>query len=523
MRTPSVILGTSSRVDAVLDRLWMRFGNRLVPVGVALLWLVYLASATIGAAVGAATTELSLQQQMHLVLTMDAATLLGGVVAVAVALRQSSAWQAVAQTGAADDIWTAAESLPSQLVRTSSLAGYGLVAPLMVVAMAVFVNPDVPWLVAVTMAILLVITFLMVLGAFATPLLVRALLRGVGHLDGRSRQLAKPTGFQWRLLVAIPVTSATAATTGVWIGAGAGTSGSDLLIRSLIATTFILALSVPTAFFLSFTTIRTLRDLIEGTDRVKRGEFAESVPELSIDEFGVLARSFNEMMDGLADRQRLAGEVRESRARVVAAADESRKRIERNVHDGAQQRLVALALDLQMHRDGIATDESLNLERRTELVAQADAATEALRGALAELRELARGLHPSVLTTDGLGPAIEQLVSRSPIPVSVEVPETRFPEAVETACYFTAAEALANVAKYAEATDVAVHIEQQDGRIRLQVSDNGVGGADPKAGSGLTGLVDRIAALDGTLTVDSPVGVGTTVTVELPLSDGAPT
>jgi signal transduction histidine kinase len=101
--------------------------------------------------------------------------------------------------------------------------------------------------------------------------------------------------------------------------------------------------------------------------------------------------------------------------------------------------------------------------------------------------------------------------------VSIGVTQTRFPEAVETACYFTVAEALANVAKYANASEAAVVIEQQDGRLRLQVRDNGVGGADPKAGSGLTGLVDRIAALDGTLTVDSPSAVGTTLTVELPL------
>jgi signal transduction histidine kinase len=205
-----------------------------------------------------------------------------------------------------------------------------------------------------------------------------------------------------------------------------------------------------------------------------------------------------------------------SRTRIVAAADESRKRIERNIHDGAQQRLVALALDVRM------LQEQAREMSPEELSSALGRVSDDLKATLGELRELARGLHPSVLTTDGLGPAIEQLVSRAPIPVAVEVTQSRFPASVETACYFTVAEALANVAKYADASEASVRIAQSDGHVELKVSDNGRGGADPKAGSGLTGLVDRIAALDGTLTVDSPEGIGTTVTVELPLPKAAP-
>jgi signal transduction histidine kinase len=253
--------------------------------------------------------------------------------------------------------------------------------------------------------------------------------------------------------------------------------------------------------------------LTAGAERLKHADFSTPVPELASDEFGVLARTLNEAMEGMADRRRLAKEVRASRSRIVAAADESRKRIERNIHDGAQQRLVALALDVRLLAEqapSLTTDELAAAHQRI---------GDDLKAALGELRELARGLHPSVLTTDGLGPAVEQLASRSSIPVTVDVTETRFPEDVETACYFTVAEALANVAKYAGATGAAIRIEHADGHVRLQVSDNGCGGADPKSGSGLTGLVDRIAALDGTLTVDSPAGGGTTVTVELPLPD----
>ena len=229
---------------------------------------------------------------------------------------------------------------------------------------------------------------------------------------------------------------------------------------------------------------------------------------LAGDDLDEVTRAFNAMTHQLKQSE---DDIRVSRSRIVAAADESRKRIERNIHDGAQQQLVALALDLRM------LEEQAPMLSAAELSAALHRTGDGLKAALAELRELARGLHPSVLTTDGLRPAITQLASRSSIPVSVDVTETRFPEAVETACYFTVAEALANVAKYAEATDASVRIEEQGGHVSLEVSDNGVGGADPKAGSGLTGLVDRIAALDGTLAVHSPIGTGTTIVVELPI------
>jgi signal transduction histidine kinase len=300
-------------------------------------------------------------------------------------------------------------------------------------------------------------------------------------------------------------------------------SPRQLLVQVVLLKTILLGFLCICAPLFARSVTLPLRELTAGAERLKRADFGTPVPELASDEFGVLARTINEAMEGMADRRRLANEVRRSRSRIVAAADESRKRIERNIHDGAQQRLVALALDLRMLREELATENDLAPDRRAALTAAADAASAALKDALGELRELARGLHPSVLTTDGLPAAIEQLASRSSIPVAVEVTEGRFPEAVETACYFTVAEALANVAKYAEATEAAVRIEQQDGHMRLQVSDNGVGGANPEAGSGLTGLVDRIAALDGTLTVDSPAGVGTTVTVELPVSGEAST
>ena len=233
---------------------------------------------------------------------------------------------------------------------------------------------------------------------------------------------------------------------------------------------------------------------------------------LSDDEFGRLSGSFNDMLSDLRGR---ADELRASRARIVAASDAERRRVERNIHDGAQQRLVALALELQM------LEESARSSGSEELATAAEESRATLKAALDELRELARGLHPSVLATDGLPPALEQLASRAPLPVTIEASEERYPEQVESTAYFVASEALANVAKYAEASKAEISLERRNGRLVIQLADDGKGGAETGKGSGLTGLSDRVAALDGSLTVESPVGEGTRVRAELPLGKEA--
>ena len=204
-------------------------------------------------------------------------------------------------------------------------------------------------------------------------------------------------------------------------------------------------------------------------------------------------------------------ELRASRVRIVQAADEARRKIERDLHDGAQQRLVALTLDVRMARSRVERDpESAApyLERLGEELAEASA----------ELRELARGIHPAVLTERGLGPAIAALADRSPVPVEiVELPAERPSSAAETTAYFTVAEALTNVAKYAQASHATVRIVTEDDCLVVEVRDDGIGGASASAGSGLSGLTDRVGAIDGTLTVDSPPGEGTLVRAVLPL------
>jgi signal transduction histidine kinase len=200
-----------------------------------------------------------------------------------------------------------------------------------------------------------------------------------------------------------------------------------------------------------------------------------------------------------------------SRARVVAAADETRRRIERDLHDGIQQRLVTLGLELRVAEEQVPPD---GVELKKELARVADGLTDALD----ELRELARGIHPAILSEGGLGPALKALARRSAVPAELEVDvEARLPEGVEVASYFVVSEALANAAKYAPASVAHVKVETAGSLLHVSIRDNGVGGADPSRGSGLIGLTDRVQALGGTLTVLSPPGKGTTIRVELPL------
>jgi signal transduction histidine kinase len=204
-------------------------------------------------------------------------------------------------------------------------------------------------------------------------------------------------------------------------------------------------------------------------------------------------------------------ELRTSRARIVEAGTSERRRLERNLHDGAQQRLVALSLTLRLAQGKVHKDP----EKATELL---DAAQQELTLALGELRELARGIHPAVLSDRGLGAALEALAGRAPVDVDLaEMPSDRLPEAIEAAAYFVVAEALTNVVKYAHASQATVRIARQNGHAVVEIADDGIGGADPDRGSGLRGLADRVSALDGRMSLDSPAGAGTRLRAEIPV------
>ena len=204
-----------------------------------------------------------------------------------------------------------------------------------------------------------------------------------------------------------------------------------------------------------------------------------------------------------------------SRARIVEVGDAERRRLERNLHDGAQQRLVSMALELRMV--GATLEKDPSAARKSLTTAQ-----DQLTKGLEELRELARGIHPAVLTERGLGPALQGLFARAPVPVEItDLPEERFAGPVEAAAYYVVAEAITNVAKYARASYVTVSIRRSNGAATVVVTDDGVGGADPARGTGLRGLADRLEALDGRLEVDSPTARGTRISAEIPTPDSA--
>ncbi len=209
-----------------------------------------------------------------------------------------------------------------------------------------------------------------------------------------------------------------------------------------------------------------------------------------------------------AESEDRLAELRASRERIVAAGDAERRRLERNLHDGAQQRLVSVALQLRMLQRRAGADPAL--------AEQLQSVGDQLSESLEELRELARGIHPAVLN-HGLEAARGSQASRSSVPTTVAFESAeRLPEQVELAAYFVACEALANVARYAQATEASVRVARRDGLAVIEIADDGIGGADEAAGTGLQGLADRVAALDGTLRILSPPGAGTVVTAELP-------
>ena len=203
-------------------------------------------------------------------------------------------------------------------------------------------------------------------------------------------------------------------------------------------------------------------------------------------------------------------ELTASRARVVAAADETRRRIERDLHDGTQQRLISLALELRAAEARVPPDQR-------SLVRQWSRTAQGLTDVVEELREISRGLHPAILEKGGLGPALRALARRAGVPVefSVRVPG-RLPERVEVAAYYVVSEALTNAAKHARASVVRVDAGVADGTLRLLVQDDGAGGADPARGSGIIGLSDRVAAVGGRIEITSPPGSGTTLMVTIP-------
>jgi signal transduction histidine kinase len=230
-----------------------------------------------------------------------------------------------------------------------------------------------------------------------------------------------------------------------------------------------------------------------------------------IESVGAAARLALENARLQAELRAQLAKVQESRARLVAAADEERRRIERNIHDGAQQRLVALALELRIAQRQLGDTADPVVEQLL------SAAAVDLQEAVDELRELARGIHPAILTDEGIGAALGSLACRCQLPVTIEVScDERLAAEIEGTADFVACEALANAVKHAQASSVTIRVTREDNRLVIAVEDDGVGGADPASGSGLRGLADRVEAHGGTLMIESPLGRGTQVIGEIP-------
>jgi len=318
--------------------------------------------------------------------------------------------------------------------------------------------------------------------------------------EGRRRMDALRTEFDRfvaseRGLAAARQRRSDAATRRAIVAAAAGLGGSILLI-------------VLFAGYLTRAIVQPVRRAAAMAGRLAGGDLGARMPERGVGEIGMLEASFNTMAGSLElSREELAA----SRTRVVAAADQARRRIERDLHDGTQQRLVSLVLDLRAAQAAVPPE-------LPELRAQLARVADGLTGALEDLRELSRGIHPAVLSEGGLAPALKALARRSAVPVELEVEvPARLAEPVEVAAYYVVSEALANTAKHANASVIHVRVQAGDDRLQLSVRDDGVGGATPGRGSGLVGLTDRVQALGGTITIHSPAGQGTRLQIDLPV------
>jgi signal transduction histidine kinase len=220
---------------------------------------------------------------------------------------------------------------------------------------------------------------------------------------------------------------------------------------------------------------------------------------------------FTELVTTAIANAESRSELSASRRRIVAASDEARRRIMRDLHDGTQQRLVSLGFAVRAAEANVPPEQE-------DLRAQLSGVAAGLAAAVEDLQEISRGIHPAILSRGGLGPALQALARRSAIPVDLDIAAARLEEPIEVAAYFVASEALANAVKHSNASRVHVSLELRDGNLLLSVRDDGVGGADAARGSGIVGLNDRLEALGGRFAVESPPGRGTTISVELPIA-----
>jgi len=348
------------------------------------------------------------------------------------------------------------------------------------------------------------------IGVFIAELSMRPM---IARICAEFPHLTAPQGhgMSLRTRALLPVPGVTL-TTGIMVGVLAGLFDEPIEqigAAIVVSVVFTALMAAVLRFAVTEAALRPVDDLIEGVERISRGDLGSRVPITGADELAVLGRAVNEMTERLASHD---AEMRASRARIVAASDESRRQVERDLHDGAQQYLVLLELKLGLMSKAAADDP--------EMSALAAEVREDLARALAELRDLAHGIYPAVLETDGLPGALQAAAERSSVPVTVDVDGVgRCRPDVEAAVYFCCLEALQNASKHAgDGATAKVRLEQADGHLRFEVADDGVGydAGSIGASAGLQNMADRIGALGGELNISSEPGAGTTVAGSVP-------
>ena len=493
-----------------MERLYRRVGARIILVlcawGTAVVVLaMIIALACIARYLGLSTTEFVASALFMLV---------GGPIGAAAILwlwcrdilRVGLSWTGAGRSAArAPLIWRTVVGQTRQTTRIALLADSLAFIPLSIGFCLAF---DQPLYTAIAVYATLMASVLVsaVLWTFGGDLMLRPMLRDVAGFLPRDHAPPEP-GSRLHTKALGPLAVVTL------FGTLMGGAFVDSVDNGALRLTLALAIAAVIVVFagavfyvVTRSALEPLDDLLAATREAQRGHLDSRLPVVTDDDLGALTANFNTM---LAQLERSAEELRTSRARIVAASDAERRRIERNIHDGAQQQLVGLTMKLHLLEEQVSDEAT-----RGDLVT----IRERLLSTLEELRELAQGLHPAVLTTDGLRAALEQLADGAPMPVAIQAAAERFPATVETTAYFVASEALANAAKHAAATQAQISAVRDNGRLLIEVVDDGIGGARVDAGSGLAGLADRVSALGGQLAVDSPPGKGTNIRAELPLT-----
>lgn len=506
-------------LDRVLAAAYRRAGRWYLPGAAVAGWLLALGFGYVEALLFARFSGLDSQARLRILIGLSIVFALGAVAGFILSVWILRLSQRRLNGDSVDDLWAATMQRP-YLVIAANLVPAAIWIPTASVYVLSREREFDVFLLAFALIGEYGGVFLTVTAAiFAVPTVLRPVMRDLAARHGRPSSTHGGPWIRRDLLFFVPGMALCSGTIGVASGFSPNVDTRYMMLSAGISILVALGWSVPLSTLLARSVLTPLREVLKASERMKVADFGTPVPELWSDEFAVIARSLNEAMTGLADRERLAidneallADVQASRVRIVKASDEARRRVERDLHDGAQQRLVALLVGLKTLADSCEDLSHSEIAKTLE-----DLAAE-LKESLVELRELASGLHPTVLSTQGIGAAVRKLSDRSNIPVSIECSMDRFPESVEVAAYFVVAEALANVAKYASAKSARVVVESTAETLVVSIKDDGIGGVDITNGTGVLGLMDRVAALGGSLAVSSPLGQGTLIRAEIPLS-----